>query len=405
MIKLKSFFFFIILISFLGRADSETLNFLNLSEIINEAKLNNPEIQAAKEKYEAVIQRTSPFRYLMDPWLGIEFEGDMRMYSLTQELPFPTKLSTKSKLAKIGAAKAFEEYREKEQAIIKRVKEFYARLFLVDKEIMVMREVRDFLNQILQVAMRNYALNKTPQSDVLRTQVELARIDNELLALQDEKSVMISELYFLLNRQNDSVFGTIKEIEIKDTNFEIEKLYELAKEHRPELKLFSFGINQAKTSLSLSKQEYLPDFMVKLQQKEIDSKFANRSIMFGLTLPLWFLGKQNKMVQEMKAELKMAEAEYRAMENMALAQVKEKKIMVDKHKREIDLYKKNILPQVEATLKSSLKAYEVNQVDFMTLLDNEKMLVESELKYYQAQSDCFIALAELEEAVGTSLGN
>ncbi|MDH5186185.1 MAG: TolC family protein, partial [candidate division WOR-3 bacterium] len=269
MIKLKSFFFFIILISFLGRADSETLNFLNLSEIINEAKLNNPEIQAAKEKYEAVIQRTSPFRYLMDPWLGIEFEGDMRMYSLTQELPFPTKLSTKSKLAKIGAAKAFEEYQEKEQAIIKRVRKFYARLFLVDKEIMVMREVRDFLNQILQVAMRNYALNKIPQSDMLRTQVELARIDNELLALQDEKSVMISELYFLLNRQNDSVFGTIKEIEIKDTNFEIEKLYELAKEHRPELKLFSFGINQAKTSLSLSKQEYLPDFMVKLQQKEI----------------------------------------------------------------------------------------------------------------------------------------
>ncbi|MFB0509982.1 MAG: TolC family protein [bacterium] len=201
------------------------------------------------------------------------------------------------------------------------------------------------------------------------------------------------------------VFGTIKEIEIKDTNFEIEKLYELAKEHRPELKLFSFGINQAKTSLSLSKQEYLPDFMVKLQQKEIDSKFANRSIMFGLTLPIWFLGKQNKMVQEMKTELKIAEAEYRAMENMALAQVKEKKIMVDKHKREIDLYKKKILPQVEATVKSSLKAYEINQVDFMTLLDNEKMLLESKLEYYQAQADCFIALAELEEAVGTSLGN
>lgn len=367
--------------------------------------MNNPEIKAAKEKYEATKQRTSSFLYLMDPWLGIEFEGNMRMYSLSQEVPFPTKLSTKSKLAKIGVLKTFEQYRKKEQTIIRKIIHFYSRLFLVDKEVLAMGEEQRFLKQILKVAMRNYELNKTPQSDVLRTQVELAKIANELLASADEKSLIISELNFLLNRQDDYIFGTINELDIKDTIYEIEELYKLTKEFRPELKLLRFRISETKTSLSLSKQEYLPDFMVKLQQKELDAKLTNRSIMFGITLPLWFVGKQNNMVREMNAELKMAEAEYSAMENMALAQVKEKKIMVDKYKREVELYKNSIIPLVEATLKSSLKAYEVKQVDFMTLLDNEKILVESKLKYYQAQADLFSALAELEEAVGTNLGN
>ncbi len=384
---------------------ADTLNLSSLKSIIEEAKMNNPEIIAAKEKYEASKQRTSSFNYLKDPWFGIEFERNMRMYSLSQEIPFPTKLNTKSKLAKIGILKAFEQYREKEQVIIRKITNLFVRLFLIDKEIIVMEEVQGFLNQILKVTMRNYELNKTPQPDVLRTEVELAKIDNEILALADEKSVIISELNFLLNRQDDFNFGTINELEIKDTIYDIEELYKLTKEFQPELKYFRFRISEAKTSLALSRQEYLPDFMVKLQQKELDAKLTDRSIMLGLTLPIWFLGKQNNMVREMNAELKMAEAEYLAMENMALAQVKDKKIMVDKFKREVNLYKNSIIPLVEATLKSSLKAYEVKQVDFMTLLDNEKMLVESKLKYYQAQADLFSALAELEEAVGTSLGN
>lgn len=402
---MKSKFWLLLITSFFYLSNADTLNLSDLKLIIEEAKMNNPEIKAAKEKYEATKQRTSSFLYLMDPWLGIEFEGNMRMYSLSQEVPFPTKLSTKSKLAKIGVLKTFEQYRKKEQTIIRKIIHFYSRLFLVDKEVLAMGEEQRFLKQILKVAMRNYELNKTPQSDVLRTQVELAKIANELLASADEKSLIISELNFLLNRQDDYIFGTINELDIKDTIYEIEELYKLTKEFRPELKLLRFRISETKTSLSLSKQEYLPDFMVKLQQKELDAKLTNRSIMFGITLPLWFVGKQNNMVREMNAELKMAEAEYSAMENMALAQVKEKKIMVDKYKREVELYKNSIIPLVEATLKSSLKAYEVKQVDFMTLLDNEKILVESKLKYYQAQADLFSALAELEEAVGTNLGN
>ncbi len=401
---MKFKYWLVLFICFFYLLNADTVNISDLKLIIEEAKMNNPEITAAKKKYEAIKQTTSSFRYLMEPWFGIEFEGNMRMYSLSQEVPFPTKLNTKSKLAKIGVLKEFEQYREKEQAIIRKIIHFYSRLFLIGKEIGVMKEIQEFLNQIRKVTMRNYELNKTPQSDVLRTEVELAKIDNELLALADEKSIIISELNFLLNRKDDSNFGIINELEIKDTIYEIEELYKLTKEFRPELKYFRFRISEAKTSLAMSKQEYLPDFMVKLQQNEMDTKLTDRSIMFGLTLPIWFVGKQNNMVREMNAELKMAEAEYLAMENMALAQVKDKKIMVHKFKREVNLYKNSIIPLVEATLKSSLKAYEVKQVDFMTLLDNEKMLVDSKLKYYQAQADLFNALAELEEAVGTSLG-
>ncbi len=70
-----------------------------LHSLIEEAKLNNPEIKLAKARYEAATKRISGFRYLMEPWLMAEFNADMRSYSLLQEVPFPTKLATRSQLS------------------------------------------------------------------------------------------------------------------------------------------------------------------------------------------------------------------------------------------------------------------------------------------------------------------
>jgi len=378
---------------------------LSLNELIEEAKLNNPEIRAAKARHEATAKKMSVFRYLMDPLLGFEFGNDMQIYSISQEFPFPTKLASLSKLAESDAQQAFEEYRKKEQEIIAKVKKIYAQLCLIEKQIELTIKSKNILNQILSIAMRNYSLNKNPQSDVLRTAIETAKIDNKLIGMKDEETIMRSKLNSILDRPVDSNISIITDIEIKKMPSDLETLYAIVKENQPILKSFRSALKSADISLSLSKQEYLPDFMVKFEQQVMGSQLQDRKFMFGFTIPVWFWAKQKNMVNEMKAEKKMIEADYKAMENMFLVEAKEAKIMVDKHKREMDLFENSILPQVEATLKSSLRAYEVNQVDFMTLLDNEKMLVESELEYYQAQVNLFIAISELETTVGTELKN
>ncbi|TET64629.1 MAG: hypothetical protein E3J47_00065 [Candidatus Stahlbacteria bacterium] len=137
----------------------------------------------------------------------------------------------------------------------------------------------------------------------------------------------------------------------------------------------------------------------------MDYSFTDRKFMFGLTVPIWFWAKQNDMVREMNANLKMAEALYQHMENIVLLTVKEAAVMVDKNRRTMMLYQNSIIPQAEASLNSSLAAYEANQIDFLSLLASEKILIQSELDYYRAQADLFIAVADLEEAVGMDLIN
>jgi outer membrane protein TolC len=66
----------------------------------------------------------------------------------------------------------------------------------------------------------------------------------------------------------------------------------------------------------------------------------------------------------------------------------------------MELYKKSIIPQTEANLKSAFVAYEARQIDFLSLLESEGMQIQAELDYYKAQTRLFKAVADLEKAIG-----
>jgi len=394
----------LILIFFLPYlTQADTLSVLHLTEIIEEAKMNNPEIKAAKAYYEAAQLRTSVLRNIMDPMFSIENAGEVRMYSITQQLPFPTKLTTLSNFARIESEEYESKYNKKEQDVINKVKRSYAGLFLVHKKIETIEESISFLNQLFHIASHNYSIGKVSQVDVLRAQVELAKAENDLLTLIDKRKIAEVRLNTLLNRDVDSKLGIPEEIDTSEITLDIDKLYELTRENQPELKASNQMFKKAKVMVSIAKQTYLPDFMFKFTQQEMDNSFTDRKFMVGLTIPLWFWGKQNDIIREMNANLKMAEMQYNAILNKVLLAVKESKINLDNYRREQALYKNSIIPQADASLKSALIAYGANQTDFLSVLESERILIQFELEFYSAKTDFFIALADLEKAVGINL--
>jgi outer membrane protein TolC len=122
--------------------------------------------------------------------------------------------------------------------------------------------------------------------------------------------------------------------------------------------------------------------------------------MLGLSIPFWFWSKQKNMVARMNAEVRMAQAEYQAMENEIIRMVKELLVRLENQMRQIQLYKNSIIPKIEATWKSGIRAYELNQVDIMTVLETQNMLIENELEYYRTKADYFTTLAELARIAG-----
>jgi len=67
------------------------------------------------------------------------------------------------------------------------------------------------------------------------------------------------------------------------------------------------------------------------------------------------------------------------------------------------MYRDELRPQAEATLQSSVIAYENDKTSFLDLLDSQMTVINVDLAWLQSDADFDTRLADLELATGTPL--
>ncbi len=412
--KITIYFFIYISMIFIVPATTHAEENLTLNGAADEALKSNPEILSARRSYEAASARIPQAASLNDPMIEFEYDkinadrmltGEpMKIYSVSQDIPFPTKLYLRAKIASKIAKMSYEAYKAKEKDVISRVKSAYAELFYIYRSIEVNKENKGILEQLSQSATARYSKGLGTQGDALKAQVELATVDTELVMLEQKRVTAQARINVLLNRDPKEELGIPVPEEAIKFDRTLDEYSSMAEQDNPELKAYRYGIEKGKAAYDLSLNEFMPDFTVKFRQMfkrgGVDEKaWAG---MIGATIPLWFFQKQAFGVKEMKAELEMLKAEYAAKEKAILFDVRDAYARVEANKKLVELYETSFLPQVEETLNASIKGYESDKTDFLTLLDSRRMLIDFKLKHYNAILDLRIALADLERTIGTS---
>src|SRR3989338_8557871 len=194
---------------------------LSLNTLIEEAKNNNPEILAAKKRWEASLTRVPQAKSLDNPNVGVTFEKiprgtlkldktmtEDRMLSFAQFFPFFGKLSLKGKIAVVESQMFAAEYKNKELEVINQVKNSYYDLFMNYKEIELKKESLKLLEGIAKVAEAKYAVNDMMQEEIYKIHSEIARLNNDIVNLDQERLAKQTNLNTLLNREPENTLGT-----------------------------------------------------------------------------------------------------------------------------------------------------------------------------------------------------
>jgi len=395
-------------------AGAEEIEALSLKAAIDEALKSNPEILSAKQNYEASRAKIPQELLPADPMLGYGYDEiragvpglmgkPMRSYSISQNMPFPTKLILHSKIASREAKILFQAYREKERDVIARTKNAYFDTWLAESNIVVTDENYTLLKQFYSSASSRYSVGKTSQQDVLKAEVELAKVQNSLVLLEEKRQIACAKLSILMNKDPRLDIAIGKEIETPTIEASLDELSAMAKEKRPRLQAFRFAIEKGKDAYMLAWNEFLPDISGRFQQMISDGKGGKWAGTLGISVPIWFWVKQSSGVKQMKSELNMIKAEYNVMENIVLFEVKEAFAKVTSQKRLKEIFETSFVPQAEAALKASLTGYEAGQIDFLNLLDSQRMLLDIKLEYNGIIAELETSKAYLEKAVGTDL--
>jgi len=127
--------------------------------------------------------------------------------------------------------------------------------------------------------------------------------------------------------------------------------------------------------------------------------------MIGASLPVFARSRQFQMRDEMSAMRRMAEADLAAMRAATRSDVARAHADLTRARTLARLYRTTVLPQAEAAVESSLAAYRVGSVDFMTLLDSRMAVNEYRQDLLALEADEGRAWAELEVLVGRELLN
>ena len=186
-----------------------------------------------------------------------------------------------------------------------------------------------------------------------------------------------------------------------------DSLVALALLQRPELHAGAQDVAAAAAAEQRARREIWPDLEVGViyGQRGMPAGGTDRmlSLMLGFSVPIWAGSRQGQMRQEAGAMRRMAEADLGAMQAETRARVIELAAAIRRSRRLSRLYRDTVLPQAAATVTSALSAYQVGQVDFMTVLDNQMAVNRYRTELINLDADGGRALAELEMLLAAPL--
>jgi cobalt-zinc-cadmium efflux system outer membrane protein len=392
---------------------------LVLDDVLVELRERSPRLHAMAAAADAAVERAPEASTLPDPMvqLGImnfgipDLNANMPMsmapsVQLMQTVPFPGKLGMAGEIADIGSEMALARADEAWWEIRGRAAGLFYDLYSLDRRLEVMRETLLLLQDFQEVAKAMYGSGTGRQADVLRADVEVARMDGEIRRMEAMRVATAARLNALLDRPPST---TVESPRLGRLPAEIPDPSELegwARESRPALGHARLGVDQARTRTELAARDIWPDVTLGLSYGQRDRGLGTErmgSAMLGFSLPIHARSRQHARRDEAAAMERVAAAELTARQAEVDARIGELLAELERARALSDLYRSEVVPEAHVNVESALSSYRVGAVDFMTLVDAQMSVNRYEGELYALLADYGRAVAALESAVGRTL--
>lgn len=415
--KTVTFAFALLLLFSINISAEETEN---LDSLIKEALVMNPRIKAARAGAESSANRPSQEGSLPNPVIGgriknVSFSeftlgedprSDIQAF-FAQEIPFPGKLSSKKKIATEEAESRKWLSDALSRKVIRELKQAYYEWSFIEESIEITERNKELLKKFVRIAEVKYEVGMGIQQDVIRAQVEVSGFIERLELLKQKKEIIEARIKKILNRPQSSQLNRPGKLNKPQIGATLEEITEAASLYSPDLKSSQDLIEGRQEALKLAEKEYLPDFILGATYFNRDGGRGDLDdiweVSLGLRVPLYFWRKERFGVQEAALDVSEASENYEALKNDVLFVIKDSFISASTAEKLTDLYKEGIIPQSTLSLESAISAYQVGEVDFLTLLNNLVTLFNFELEYYEQLTALNTSLARIEEVSGLDI--
>ena len=392
---------------------NEPNRFLTLKDYTSYAEAHNAGLKSSYQQWRAAIEQVPQAKALPDPQVNYGYytrRSDMQMRQMAgvmQEFPWFGKIDARTDTAIKEASAAQQKYQANRLALFKEVKEGFYEFAYLAEAIDIAKENLELMRHFEEVAQTKHMTAEASHPDVIRAQVETAKMEDVLRGLGQLRPPTISRLTTALSLPADTNLPWPKTGEFNTVELNYEQLVNVLRQKNPELAGLNFEAMAAGSKITLAEKNFYPDIGVGVEWTQFDKSGGNSgqdsvALVFQMNLPLW---RDSYSAQERQAQAQKASIEQQKIdtENVLLTKTSQAYYEYRDSIRKIRLYQDTLIPKGRELLRASEAAYREGTIDFLSLIDAQRMLLEYHLALQRAVANNRQKLAELEMLAGTEL--
>jgi outer membrane protein TolC len=348
-----------------------------LADLIRHAVANSPALRAAAADERAARAAVFVAGALPDPHVGVDVAvepvetrvGPQRArFMLSQTLPGRGKRGAREGVARAAVETAARRYEREAARLAYRVAAAYYDYYFLHRSLQVTRDNRDLLVYLEEIVRTSYKTGKSPYADLIREQVEIGRLENDLRSLEDRLRPARERLNSLLHRSPGAPL--------------------------PE-PVIDPGPGKPDWKLSLGYTVTGPARMAGVP----DSGDDPISVGVSVNVPLW--RKKYRALVRQAEEQRRAGVEARdAAEDELRDEVAWALYEFRNAEREVDLYRDTLLPKSTQSLEASQAGFRAGTATVLDVVDAQRVMLSFQLAYERALAARARAVAELRMLAG-----
>ena len=403
-----------------GQAE-DVNNPTKLEDYLEFAALNNAGLESAFERWKAAVEQVPQSKSLPDPKFTYGYfikevetrTGPQRQrLSLMQMFPWFGVIETRTDAAAAEANAAYKRYEAAKLELFYKVKDsFYEYAFLA-QALDIAKQNLELLKHFEEVARTRYTAAAGSHPDIIRIQIELAMLEDKLKSLEQLRMPIVTGLNSILNRKTNLPLPWPEKAKFNLVKVDRSAVTAKMIVDNPQLQALDFEVAAAKARLELAKKKFYPDINIGVDWIQTDGALTAGVrdsgkdpviAMLSLNLPIWTDSYKAAQLQA-KAQMRSHSAKKVQNKNDLVAQLEKTLFEYEDSARKVELYKGILIPKAKEMLEASEVAYKAGTVDFLSLIDAQRTLLEFELSLERAVTINLQKLAQLEMLIGGDFG-
>ncbi|MHC4152772.1 MAG: TolC family protein [Planctomycetota bacterium] len=379
--------------------------FKKLEDYLRYAALNNAELKGQFEGWKAALEQVPQAKALDDPKFTYGYfieEVETRVgpqknkFGIMQTFPWFGTIEARNDAASSKAKAAQKQYDATKLKLFREVKEGFYEYVYLGTSINIAKKNLKLLQQFEEVARTKYRAATASHPDIVRVQIELAQLEDVVRSLEELQEPTVARLNAILNRPSGAELGWPEKETLQMVDINRQQIIDILIKNNPDLAGLNWQVEAARSEVELAKKRFYPNIGVGVDWIQTDDAITGGVrdsgkdpviLMFSMNIPLW--GESYKAGErQAQANVRKAQQAKVNAENQAVA---------------IRLYGNILVPKAQELVLTSEAAYKAATVDFLSLIDAQRLLLKYNLDHERAKTNYQQKVAELEALVGAEL--